>query len=159
MPRLIASLALVAALAGPALGQEAAIVPDPLLTPGTVRTTDSAEICSHGTRELRHWSRERDDRIMAEYGLAPGPHPDFEVDHLIPLGIGGADADANLWPEPRRSIEPVWNAEAKDRLEWKLRELVCDGKIPVSEAQRTIAQDWTEAYGRFIHERAAMEPR
>jgi hypothetical protein len=48
------------------------------------------EICSTGTRELRHWDRERDDRIMAEYGLPAGPHPDFEIDHLVPLGIGGA---------------------------------------------------------------------
>jgi hypothetical protein len=39
---------------------------------------------------LRHWSRARDDRIMAEYGLPTGPHSDYEVDHLIPLGLGGA---------------------------------------------------------------------
>jgi hypothetical protein len=30
------------------------IVPDPTLTPGAVRTTDVALICSVGTRELRH---------------------------------------------------------------------------------------------------------
>jgi hypothetical protein len=83
-----------------------AIVPDPTLTPGAVRTVDVEAICSTGTRQLRHWSRERDDAIMAEYGLAPGPHPDYEVDHLVPLGIGGADDDKNLWPEPRRSVEP-----------------------------------------------------
>jgi hypothetical protein len=99
----------------------AAIVPDPTLTPGAVRTTDAGEICASGTRAMRHWSRERDDRIMAEYGLPPGPHPDYEIDHLIPFGIGGSDDDRNLWPEPRRSIEPTWNAERKDDLEWRLR--------------------------------------
>jgi hypothetical protein len=57
-------------LTGPALA-DPAIVPDPTLTPGAVRTVDVNEICSTGTRELRHWSRERDDRIMAEYGLPP----------------------------------------------------------------------------------------
>ena len=128
----------------------AAIVPDPTLTPGAARTTEASEICAHGTRELRHWSRERDDRIMAEYGLPAGPHPDYEVDHLIPLGIGGADDDRNLWPEPRRSIEPYWNAERKDDLEWRLRELVCSGALPVTQAQRAIAEDWTEAYRRWI---------
>jgi len=128
----------------------AAIIPDPTLTPGAARTTDTSEICAHGTRELRHWSRERDDRIMAEYGLPPGPHPDYEVDHLIPLGIGGSDDDRNLWPEPRRSIEPTWNAERKDDLEWKLRDLVCSGALAVTEAQRAIAEDWTEAYRRWI---------
>jgi hypothetical protein len=74
----------------------AAIVPDPTLTPGAVRTTDAEEICASGTQAQRHWSRERDDRIMVEYGLPLGPHPNYEVDHLIPLGIGGADDDKNL---------------------------------------------------------------
>jgi hypothetical protein len=148
-----ASLALLAALAGPAhAAAPPAIVPDPTLTPGAVRTTDVGEICSHGTRELRHWDRERDDHIMAEYGLPAGPHPDFEIDHLVPLGIGGADSDANLWPEPRRSIEPQWNAETKDRLEWKLRDLVCSGQLDVAAAQRAIADNWVEAYGRFFRE-------
>jgi hypothetical protein len=90
---------------------------------------------------------------MAEYGLPAGPHPDFEIDHLIPLGIGGADSDANLWPEPRRSIEPQWNAETKDRLEWKLRDLVCSSQLDVVEAQRMMAEDWVEAYGRFTRRR------
>jgi hypothetical protein len=51
----------------------AAIAPDPTLTPGAVRTIDVGEISSHGTREPRHWDRERDDRIMAEYGLPHEP--------------------------------------------------------------------------------------
>jgi hypothetical protein len=67
-----------------------------------VRTTNIGEICNEGsTRSLRHWSRERDDFIMREYGLPPGAHPNFEVDHLIALELGGADTDTNLWPEPR----------------------------------------------------------
>jgi hypothetical protein len=143
-------------IGSPALAQ--AIVPDPILTPGAIRTTDVGEICSHGTRELRHWSRERDDRILAEYGLPVGPHPDYEVDHLIPLGIGGGDEDSNLWPEPRRSIEPIFNAEAKDRLERRLRELICAGALDIREAQREIAEDWTESYRkRFRSPLRALE--
>jgi hypothetical protein len=38
----------------------AAIAPDPTLTPGAVRTIDLGEICSRGTRQLRHWDRTRD---------------------------------------------------------------------------------------------------
>ncbi|MGB6325833.1 MAG: hypothetical protein WBG11_08675 [Methylocella sp.] len=100
-----------------------------MLTPGATRTTSVADVCGdRSTRQFRHWSRARDNRILAEYGLPAGPHPDFEVDHLIPLDLGGADDDRNLWPEPRRSIEPEWiepewNAERKDRLEWKLADL------------------------------------
>ena len=149
MSVLLASLAVIALLVSPARA-DSTIVPDPLITPGAVRTTDASEICSQGTRQLRHWERARDDRIMAEYGLPPGPHPDFEIDHLIPLGLGGADDEKNLWPEPRRLIEPTWSAEAKDRIEWKLRDLICSGALDVREAQTMMAEDWTEAYGRFF---------
>jgi hypothetical protein len=140
-----------------ATAQHAAIIPDPTLTPGAVRTTDIAEICGQGTTGLRHGSRERDDRIMVEYGLRPGPHPDFEVDHLIPLGIGGSDDDHNLWPEPRRELEPVWSADRKDELEWKLRELVCAGSLHIRVAQQAIADDWVQAYKTYMNKRTAQD--
>ena len=143
------------AIASPAWA-DSGILPDTNITPGAIRTTDVGEICSHGTRELRHWDRERDNRIMAEYGLPTGVHPQYEVDHLVPLGIGGADEDANLWPEPRRSIEPTWSAERKDELEWKLRDLVCSGALAVQVAQKAIAEDWTEAFKRYV---GAVEAR
>jgi hypothetical protein len=85
---------------------------------------------------------------LAEYGPPPGPHPDYEVDHLIPLCLGGADDDANLWSEPRRSIELEWSAELKDDLEARLCQLVCAGEMDIGQAQRDIADDWTEAYRR-----------
>jgi len=89
---------------------------------------------------------------MREYGLTPGPHPDYEVDHLVPLCLGGADDDRNLWPEPRRSIEATFNAEAKDRLEAKMCSMVCSGDLDIPAAQREISEDWTEAYHRYIGE-------
>jgi hypothetical protein len=150
LPTVTIALLLVAS---PAFA-DSTVVPDPTLTPGAVRSTNIGEICSTSTRKLRHWSRGRDDRIMREYGLAPGAHPQFEVDHLIPLCLGGADSDANLWPEPRRLIEPIWNAERKDELEARMCSLACSGEIDVGEAQRAVADDWTEA-----HERLVGEPR
>ncbi len=152
---------LIALAAAPAFA-DTTIVPDPLLTPWAVRTTDTTEICSHGTRQLRHCYRARDDR-MAEYGLPPGPHPQHEIDHSIPLCLGGADSDRNLWPQPRRSIEPVWGADRKDELEARMCALVCAGQLDVVEAQKPISEDWTEAYRRFVREpdgeTAAAEPR
>ena len=143
-------------LATPAFA-DSTIVPDPTITPGAVRTTDVGEICSHGTRQLRYWSRDRDDRIMAEYGLPTGAHPDFEIDHLVPLGIGGADDDRNLG-QSRGRIEPQWNAETKDRLEWRMRELICAGELDVREAQRMMEDDWVDAYGRFFRAPAGATP-
>jgi hypothetical protein len=81
-----------------ARAQPPGTLPNPALTPGAVRTADPADVCGdRSTRQYRHWSRARDDRILAEYRLPPGPHPSYEVDHLIPLDLGGADDDANLW--------------------------------------------------------------
>ena len=133
-------------------GQAAAVVPDPTLTPGAVRTANIGEVCSTSTRELRHWSRERDDHIMAEYGLQSGPHPQYEVDHLVPLCLGGADDDKNLWPQPRRSIEPTWSAERKDELEARMCALACSGELDVAEAQKLISEDWTEAWRKYFGE-------
>jgi hypothetical protein len=132
-----------------------AVIPDPSLTPGAVRTTDVVDICSTPTSNLRHWSRDRDNWILAEYGLPPGAHPQFEIDHLIPLCLGGADTDSNLWPEPRRSIEKEWPAELKDDLEHRLCEMVCAGELDVGQAQQEIAADWTESYRARFHRRAA----
>ena len=67
------ALALMALMASPALA-DSGIVPDPSFTPGAVRTANIGEVCSTSTRKLRHWSRDRDDRIVAEYGL-PQPAP------------------------------------------------------------------------------------
>jgi hypothetical protein len=153
----IAAVALgIAALASyrHAHAQSPGILPDPVLTPGAVRTTDMHAVCDdRHTRQFRHWSREQADRILEEYGLPPGPYGrEREIDHLVPLDLGGADSDANLWPEPRRSIEPVWNAERKERLEWKLADMVCGGQLDLRTAQEAIRANWVEAYRTYIGE-------
>jgi hypothetical protein len=109
-----AAMAMLAALVtSPAFCQ--VIVPDPTLTPGAVRTTDAFDVCSHGTAQLRHMNRDRSDAIMAKYGLPAGPHEAYEIDHLIPLSIGGSDDDQNLWPQPRRMIEIGMERRAEGR--------------------------------------------
>ena len=40
-------------MASPALAQDAAVYPDPTLTPGAIRSTDRGEICSTDTRGSR----------------------------------------------------------------------------------------------------------
>ena len=60
--------------------------------------------------------------------------------------MGSGLRDKNLWPEPRRSLEPEWNAERKDDLEHRLCAMVCAGELDLREAQKEIATDWTESY-------------
>jgi hypothetical protein len=96
-----------------------------------VRSTDLHEVCTTTTRQLRHWTRERDQRLFAEYHVDYASRHDYELDHIVPLSWGGSDEDANQWPEPRASIEPYWNAERKDTLERKGAELICSGQLDI----------------------------
>jgi hypothetical protein len=65
------------------------------------------------------------------------------------LCLGGSDDFSNLWPQPRRSIEPQWNAETKDRLEHFICEMVCTGQLDIGTAQEAIAKDWIAAYQKL----------
>jgi hypothetical protein len=71
------------------------------------------------------------------YGIATGA--ESELDHLVPLELGGANDAANLWPE----VGPLPNA--KDSVERALNRAVCDGRITLARAQRVIAADWETA--------------
>ena len=123
------------------------ILPDRQLTPGAVLTTDTARVCEKGySKTVRHTSGKLKARIYAEYGLnRRSGH--YEIDHLIPLSVGGADVAANLWPESYDTSP--WNAYVKDRLELKLHKLVCDGSLDIAEAQQAFTGNWIESYKRF----------
>ena len=152
--KLVAVATLVAIVATvPASAFEVQIRPDKNLTGGSVRTGDRDAACGHA-KENRHPLPPRvRDEILTRYRLLPGTHPDYEIDHLIPLCLGGADDPSNLWPQPRRSKEETWNAEAKDRLEHLMCEMVCNGKIDIATAQEAFATDWIAAYQKYFRGR------
>lgn len=69
---------------------------------------------------------------------------DYELDHLIPISIGGAPLDRrDLWLEPRRG--PA-NARDKNVLAYVLWRLVCTHQVPLATAQHEMSHDWTRAY-------------
>jgi hypothetical protein len=128
-------------------------LPDPACTPGAVdprvaQDTIQQTICVSGyTRTVRP-SEPVTERIKREqmraYGLEGQRLGDYELDHLVPLELGGAPEDiANLWPEPWTG---EGNAHEKDAVETYLHEQVCVGRMPLLEAQRAIATDWLRVY-------------
>ena len=124
------------------------ILPDPALTPGAVLTTDVATICQPGySRRVRHTSGQLKHQVYVAYGIDRNAGQ-YEIDHLIPLGVGGADTRKNLWPESR-DTKP-WNAGVKDQLENYLHVEVCAGRIAVPDAQKAIAADWIAAYRKYL---------
>ena len=80
----------------------------------------------------------------------------YELDYLISPQLGGTDDIHNLWPEPESST--AWNVDAKDALESRLHQLVCQGKINLVTAQRDLATDWISAYKRYFHTDRPIEP-
>jgi hypothetical protein len=60
----------------------------------------------------------------------------------------------NLWPH---SHSTVWSARVKDALEDRLREMVCEGDLDLTEAQREIATDWISAYKKYFHTDEPLE--
>jgi len=79
---------------------------------------------------------------MDEYHL-PGVLSDYELDHIVPLELGGCpDCLTNLWMEPW----PSPGAHEKDRVEDALHREVCRGQISLTEAQRQIMDDWYSVY-------------
>lgn len=75
-----------------------------------------------------------------------GPGP-YEVDHLIPLELGGDNTMANLWPEPQSGTHAGY--ATKDGVENHLHALVCAGRVPLATAQHAIAGNWYTAYHRY----------
>jgi hypothetical protein len=121
---------------------------DAAITQGNISQT----ICVPGWSS-RHRPPEATTEAIKARQLAerdrPGGLADYEEDHVIPLALGGAAADPrNLWPQPRYAADG-WTAAKKDRLEDRLHALVCAGAVPLADAQRAIAADWTAAYRTY----------
>lgn len=119
--------------------------PDPACTPGALnpavtQATMDKTICVSGyTETVRPSERVTEaekSASMAAYGDR-GSMGAYEYDHLVSLELGGALNDArNLWPEPGDSPNP------KDTVENALHRAVCDGQMPLAQAQHIIATSW-----------------
>ncbi len=119
-------------------------LPNPELTPGDVLPVGPAEICVKGySSKVRNVSKKTKDAVYATYGITSHPTGAYEVDHLIPLELGGSNDIKNLWPEP---ANPRPGFHEKDRLENVLHDLVCGGQVDLATAQHAIAADWFEAW-------------
>ena len=123
-------------------------LPNSEITPGLADPALTKDaLCAPGfsPKANRNVPSARKKAIYKVYGMAPDSPPcPCEVDHLIPLGIGGSNRPRNLWPQPYSTVP--WNSKAKDQLEIKLRTEVCAGTIELSAAQQEIATDWIAAY-------------
>ena len=126
------SLLLAAVIAAaPVAAQEV----NPMVTPQTMRST----ICVPGWTKTVRPPVSMTNAIKAKFIRRQGttrPMRDFELDHIIPLCLGGAprsekNLQLQLWPEAKR----------KDKLEAELSHKVCAGQITLQKA-RAVMSNW-----------------
>lgn len=125
--------------------------------PGVVNA-DVTQANIHQTICVKGWTRtvrpaQSYTRALKLRLIGPDGDPkDYELDHVIPLSLGGSPADPrNLWAQHWHG---QWGAYTKDRLELKLQGLVCAGQLPLATAQKSIATNWIETYETFCPTRA-----
>ncbi|MFL5282283.1 MAG: hypothetical protein ACJ8AW_15175 [Rhodopila sp.] len=122
---------------------------NPEVTPDTIDNTICASGWTQTVRPPAQYTTQLKRQQIRQYGYADRKLRDFEEDHLIALGIGGAPRDPhNLWPEPRHPADG-WTVAKKDQLEVTLQKLVCAHRVPLAEAQRAMADNWTAVYQKY----------
>ncbi len=114
---------------------------DVLRNPAVTQQTIDATICVPGwTRQVRpaaSYTRRIKLALIEELEIPQEQLADYELDHRIPLSLGGAPS------HPRNlELQPWDEAEPKDRKEACLARAVCAGALTLEEAQQRIWTDW-----------------
>lgn len=133
------------------------IYPNPSLSPGLIATSNLSDLtttqsCGTYSQCHRNTTEEQKKQVHTEYPTCPTGAGQSEIDHIIPLALGGADDVKNLWCQP--DINP-WNGEnygyhTKDKLESFLVIQVKAGAMTPKNAQACIINDWVKCYQQYI---------
>jgi hypothetical protein len=125
------------------------------VTQGNIQRTICDDSWVDGRMPPPSYTTPTKTKQIAVYGYSTYAIENFELDHLVPVGLGGdPTALANLWPQPWESREAKlvprgWGAETKNELEASLRQAVCSGRTSLQEAQTAIAGDWVAVANRY----------
>jgi len=151
MKTILGFLMLTCCLSAPAMAQRGSgHLPDPKLTPGDAFDVSRDNVCNSGySNPARNLSIALKRQAFDRYGTSPRL-VGYNVDHLIPVSLGGSNSITNLWPQP---LSGEWNYTMKNKLERKLYKMVCSGAITLERARQEIAGDWVSAYKKYQRSR------
>ncbi|TFW07273.1 hypothetical protein E4K72_09080 [Oxalobacteraceae bacterium OM1] len=138
--------ALVAIVAAPAFAQ----IPDEVLNHDVTQHTIMQTICVSGyTKEVRpatSYTNGVKRLLMKRQGIDWSRAGELELDHKIPLALGGHPRNPhNLMLQPWGGKD---GARVKDKLEVRLKRMVCNGSMPLAMAQACIWDDWRKCEAR-----------
>jgi hypothetical protein len=122
-------------------------LPDPRCTPGSIdpdvtQADIRSTICKKGWTATVRPPESQTERFKFDVAYPAYRTPQSErteLDHLVPLELGGSNDATNLWPESPPTPNP------KDKVENALNAAVCDGRVKLAAAQAAIAADWLTA--------------
>lgn len=134
-----------AALAAPSIAM--AQRPSSYKTPGATAKVKTERLCAPtfaaSLEPISNWQR---TEALGRYGLRAEGFSG-ELDHLVPVSLGGSNDPDNLWPF---RASGAFTLEAKQALAVKLHDMVCAGKLSLKDAQDAFRKDWTKAYSEHI---------
>jgi hypothetical protein len=114
---------------------------DPRVTEATVRTTIGISGWASRARPPSSVTGPIKRRLMREHRYNE-PLSAYELDHFIPLGVGGSSDLSNLW------LEPIVEARAKDHDEALVHKKVTSGEWTLQQGQQYIRDHWTIHYAQ-----------
>jgi hypothetical protein len=128
------------------------------VTQGSMATTICVSGWTATVRPSTSFTQALKRLMMSRAGMDPKDAVKYELDHFVPLALGGhPGSEDNLWL-PR--WDGAWNARVKDRLERRLQVVVCAGHIMHSprpglpDPQRTAKKGTSLGSIRVIFDRS-----
>ena len=131
-------------------------IPDPSCSPGAVNPTLTLKLLKtkgFTTKCVRNMATTPAQKAQT-YAWYNIPRPQnnqgnsmtCELDHIVSLQLGGADTLDNLWPQcgPNGVPLPKRHFKLKDDVENFIARQIKAGAMDMKDAQRRIAEDWTQ---------------
>lgn len=115
-------------------------------TPSSFDILTRSQACTAKTRPALKAADRR--QILTEYGVPNWTGADGELDHRVPVWLGGRTEPLNVWPEPDENHFPGYR-NAKDRVEFRAYRRVCFRDpygMRVRTARRVFLGDWRVTY-------------
>ena len=123
-------------------------MPNHRLTPGAVATTDTTKVCvlpDHLATTVIPSATQQ--AVFTEYRITnPVVQAKYDIDYLVPIGLGGSTSTANMWPAALKGT----GFFEKIQLDHVMRDLVCRRELSLRTAQRDLEQNWYVAWLKYV---------